>query len=93
MKKHTILTLAILIFTSVSCEKKEEIKVHQANEQQMQTAHKLDVEVVNPQDPVCGMNTSEHLSDTIQYAGKVYGFCSETCKNEFAKNPGKYLKK
>ena len=92
MKKNKILILAILIFTTISCEKKEEIKVHQASEQQMEAAKKIDVQVVNAQDPVCGMSTAEFLSDTIQYDGEVYGFCSETCKNEFAKNPDKFLK-
>jgi YHS domain-containing protein len=93
MKNSKILAIMVLIFTTVSCEKKEEIKVHQVNEEQMQTVNKLDVKVVNANDPVCGMSTAEHLSDTIQYNGKIYGFCSETCKNEFAKNPEKYLKK
>lgn len=92
MKKNKILILTILIFTIVSCEKKEEIKVHQVDEEQMQAVNKLDVKVVNANDPVCGMSTAEFLSDTIQYNGEIYGFCSESCKNEFAKNPDKFLK-
>jgi len=92
MKKNKILILTILIFTIVSCEKKEEIKVHQVDEEQMQAVNKLDVKVVNANDPVCGMSTAEFLSDTIQYKGEIYGFCSESCKNEFAKNPDKFLK-
>src|SRR5438067_1669905 len=33
-------------------------------------------------------------SDTPKYAydGKTYYFCSDDCKNEFAKHPAKYLK-
>ncbi len=42
-------------------------------------------------DPVCGMNVSE-ISPmyTLDYMGKIYIFCSETCQIAFSKNPMKY---
>lgn len=51
------------------------------------------VKVVNEVDPVCRMSTHENLKDTLNYQGKLYGFCSSHCKEEFKKNPGKYLSK
>lgn len=51
------------------------------------------VKVVNEVDPVCSMSTDENLKDTLNYQGKLYGFCSSHCKEEFKKNPGKYLSK
>jgi YHS domain-containing protein len=42
-------------------------------------------------DHVCGMPVSAGISDTAHYKGKVYGFCSKECKDEFVKTPDKYL--
>ena len=43
-------------------------------------------------DVICGMNVEEkgakYKSD---YKGKVHYFCSGMCKEEFDKNPEKYL--
>ncbi|MGV0966856.1 YHS domain-containing protein [Empedobacter falsenii] len=54
---------------------------------------KLKVKVVNEKDPICGMNTTQFLTDTAIYQKKIYGFCSKSCKVEFKKNPKKYVKK
>ncbi|HAD78557.1 YHS domain-containing protein [Empedobacter falsenii] len=54
---------------------------------------KLKVKVVNEKDPICGMNTTQFLTDTAIYQKKIYGFCSKSCKIEFKKNPKKYVKK
>lgn len=94
MKAITIIITTILIPVIFSCkENHKEIEVKVADEHSTHATKKLDVEVVNVIDPVCEMETATHLSDTIHYAGKVYGFCSESCKNEFAKNPENYLDK
>ena len=45
----------------------------------------------NKKDFVCGMPLTTGISDTLQYKGKVYGFCSASCKHEFKKNPVTYL--
>ena len=43
-------------------------------------------------DPVCGMTvTKETAAGTYIYQGKTYYFCSKTCKDNFAKDPQKYL--
>jgi len=41
--------------------------------------------------PVKG-NPVEEDSPTVEYNGKVYGFCCPGCDTKFAKNPEKYSK-
>jgi YHS domain-containing protein len=49
--------------------------------------------VVNKEDFTCGMPVSAGISDTCHVDGKAYGFCSAECKDEFLKDPKKYLTK
>ncbi len=44
-------------------------------------------------DPACGMPLTAGLEDTTRYKGKLYGFCSKECKEEFLKNPDGYAAK
>ncbi|MCL6493634.1 MAG: YHS domain-containing protein [Ignavibacterium sp.] len=41
--------------------------------------------------PVKG-NPLEEDTPTVEYNGKVYGFCCPGCDTKFAKNPEKYAK-
>jgi RND family efflux transporter MFP subunit len=47
-------------------------------------------------DPVCGIEVSpkkaEKAGRKIGHLGKTYYFCSEECKQQFAKEPGRYVK-
>ena len=43
--------------------------------------------VDNKKDPSCGMPLTAGIEDTAHYNGKVYGFCSDECKQIFLKNP------
>jgi YHS domain-containing protein len=43
--------------------------------------------VDNKKDPNCGMPVSAGIADTVHYNGKVYGFCSDECRDAFLKNP------
>jgi YHS domain-containing protein len=43
--------------------------------------------VDNKKDPNCGMPVTAGIADTVHYNGKVYGFCSDECKQAFLKNP------
>lgn len=91
--KKIIITAAVLATTIFSCkENLKETEVKVADEHSNHATKKLDVKVDNAIDPVCDMETAHHLSDTIHYGGKIYGFCSSGCKEEFAKNPETYLK-
>jgi YHS domain-containing protein len=39
-------------------------------------------------DPVCGMNVDEASAPArSEYQGRTYYFCSESCKDEFDKDP------
>jgi YHS domain-containing protein len=43
-------------------------------------------------DPVCGMEVEKDKAKaTYEYKGKTYYFCREKCKEEFVKNPAKYV--
>jgi YHS domain-containing protein len=43
-------------------------------------------------DPVCGMTvTKEGAAGSASYQGKTYYFCSKACKDNFTKDPQKYL--
>jgi len=42
-------------------------------------------------DPVCGMDVEEGTICST-HEGKKYCFCSKACKDEFEKNPSKYVK-
>jgi len=45
-------------------------------------------------DPVCGMTvTKEAAFGTYTYKGQTYYFCSKACKDNFTKDPQKYLAK
>ncbi|MDP9042173.1 MAG: YHS domain-containing protein [Bacteroidota bacterium] len=33
------------------------------------------------------MPVSAGIADTVHYNGKVYGFCSDECRDAFLKNP------
>ncbi len=45
-------------------------------------------------DPVCGMEVEPQTApaSTI-YAGHVYYFCAEGCKNQFEQDPGRFILK
>ncbi|MFU2157734.1 MULTISPECIES: YHS domain-containing protein [Caldisericum] len=44
------------------------------------------------QDPVCKMIMEKIEALTrVEYNGEIYYFCSEDCKEQFLKNPEKYL--
>ncbi|MEL1244024.1 YHS domain-containing protein [Flavobacterium sp. DGU11] len=52
------------------------------------------VALESPKDFYCGMDIVKYgPSDTLHYHGKVYGFCASVCKEEFKKEPEKYLAK
>ncbi len=42
-------------------------------------------------DPVCGMEISESSKFKSGYKGKTHYFCSTACKQNFDKNPEKYV--
>lgn len=47
----------------------------------------------NQTDYICGMKVKADYTDTCHYNGKVYAFCSESCKEAFQAEPETYLSK
>jgi Cu+-exporting ATPase len=44
------------------------------------------------EDPVCGMRIDpDDAAGTAEYGGKLYYFCSETCRDAFVANPATYI--
>ena len=43
-------------------------------------------------DLICSMKVDRETEDTLHYQGKIYGFCSESCKESFQENPQKWVK-
>ena len=83
---------AALFFSMLySCEKKEH-EVHQMPATMQAEQNIQGVTVVNEEDPVCKMKVAGAVADTATYQGKLYGFCSTTCKQEFKKAPQDYVK-
>ncbi|WP_082671907.1 YHS domain-containing protein [Chryseobacterium sp. JAH] len=89
----SIFILAVFLSVSVvSCGQDAPIVKHKKS---MNTSGKniSDVEVINKVDPICQMQTAGFTKDTMTYKNKVYGFCSVYCKDEFKKDPEKYVQK
>lgn len=42
-------------------------------------------------DPVCGVLIDEKLSTSLKFEGRIYYFCSESCRKHFHDIPEKYL--
>ena len=88
--------IAIFSLCAISCSKENnseanDVEVHVVDENEMNSGEKLDVEIVNKVDPICGMETASHLKDTAEYKGKTYGFCNTMCKEKFLENPTQYV--
>lgn len=43
-------------------------------------------------DPVCSMEVDEKAAYRSSYKGKTYAFCSASCKQNFDRNPDRYVK-
>ncbi len=45
-------------------------------------------------DLVCGIEIDKdmQLDYDYDYQGKTYHFCSETCRNDFSRNPTRYVR-
>jgi len=89
--KHKLILTAMLSVSLLSCAK-ETPKVKHAKSM-VTPKENLNVKVVNTEDPVCHMKTADYLKFTATYKNKEYGFCSASCRDEFNKNPEKYVQK
>lgn len=91
MKSKVILT-ALLSVSLMACAQ-ETPKVKHKKAKIATKADAKPVKFANATDPICNMPTEADMKDTVVYKNKTYGFCSAYCKDEFKKNPEKYVKK
>lgn len=50
----------------------------------------IQIKLDNTKDPVCGMPITS-IGDTASYKGKIFGFCSPSCKKHFVKDPSAFI--
>ncbi|HEY4967953.1 MAG TPA: YHS domain-containing protein [Puia sp.] len=94
------LSLTLFIFITAfctianSCDQQPQTTNAPAVMQQNDSAKKkfTAAMVDNKKDPNCGMPVTAGIEDTVHYNGKVYGFCSDECKQAFLKNPAELAK-
>ena len=70
-------------------EKKMEVMPPAADSALSNSLAKL--QFASKKDLTCGMPISAGLADTASYKGKLYGFCSAECKEDFLKDPEAHL--
>ena len=100
MKRSLSLMLATgIIFGFLACNNKQnpEQKTSpalesKADENKVEGIKIETASLARPDDPVCGMSVKEGVNDTATVDGKLYGFCSSGCKDEFIKEPSRYIK-
>jgi YHS domain-containing protein len=80
MKK--IITIAFAITAFLACQN----QARQGTE-----AAESHVHFANKTDYICGMEVQADWTDTCTYKGNTYAFCAASCKEEFLKDPEKYL--
>ncbi len=87
--------LSSFVFLLTACNHHPQAEVAPAvMEQPDSTEKKYTAAMVdNKKDPSCGMPVTAGIKDTVHYKGKVYGFCSDECKQAFLKNPEALAKK
>lgn len=94
--KIILVVMAVVSASCTSQNKGPEIKTAPALEEAQNdttVSNKSLIALANDKDPVCGMPVnSADVTDTTLYDGKVYGFCSEGCKDDFLKSPKDYIK-
>ncbi len=91
-----LMTLCLTAFSMINsgCNQQPQATVSPAVMQQKDSsAKKFTASMVdNKKDPNCGMPVTAGIADTVHYNGKVYGFCSDECKQAFLKNPAELAK-
>jgi YHS domain-containing protein len=80
-------TLIIAVFTLISI-----FSVISQDEKPKQKGIKNAEKETKLEDPVCHMKVKKGGKITVKHKDVEYGFCSESCKESFVKNPEKYTK-
>ena len=90
--KTALFCLVSCIVLTTGCSQERESTTHETGGIPHAEKEGLkNVKVENTKDLVCRMPLSEGIGDTTYYNGKIYGFCSKSCKNKFVKSPMAYV--
>ena len=78
----------------LSCSKEQKTETTPAEEQATVESAVTVAQLAVNVDPACGMELSdETLHDTMEHHEKLYGFCSDDCKDKFMQDPDMYVAK
>jgi YHS domain-containing protein len=90
-----VISVVAIVLSVAGCTEKAQTKeneLHGASEQvttnEMTNADSNSSKEI---DVVCKMKVDKSVIDKSEYKGKTYYFCSPYCKNEFDKDPEKFL--
>ena len=91
MKK--ILAISILLAACTSHSQKENVVESTKDTTSIAAPANLykNIAFASKKDLNCGMPLSAGIGDTAHYKGKIYGFCSKECKDDFLKDPAAHL--
>lgn len=90
-----LLSASVIAFAQDNTEKKSEDTHHKMGMNKVQKVDdSKETEAKEPWNKVCPVkgNPVEEGTPTVEYNGKVYGFCCPGCDTKFAKDPEKYAK-
>ena len=85
MRSFIILAFIISILTTAGCNSagNKQTEFDSLPPDTTQKSEYSDIIFASKKDTVCGMPLSAGIGDTLQWNGKVYGFCSKKCKDVF----------
>ena len=87
-----IIFTVLMSFSLFSCAQ-ESPKIKHKTKTTASNSKTKTVKFANSIDPICDMKTEPDMKHTAIYKNKTYGFCSSYCKDEFNKDPEKYVQK
>ena len=88
MKQIILCGVIMLAFAACHSSAKQESALTGPTDEAKDSVKTYNVALLdNKKDPVCGMPAPAGMEDTIHVNGKVIGFCSKGCKDEYLKNP------
>ena len=91
----SVISVVALVLSVAGCTEKAQTKeneLHGASEQvTTNSTTNTDSNSLKEIDVVCKMKVDKSVIDKSEYKGKTYYFCSPYCKNEFDKDPEKFL--
>ena len=90
-----IFCAGIFLLSLSSCNQNQQPKDEAKTDSPKPAEQKIDIklsQLATEKDLVCGMTVEEGaIADTASFNGSIYAFCASECKEEFLKEPEKYL--